>query len=176
MKPMEGDTPPPKDDALSRILSAAAVANESIEHSDFFYRQLVVEVARTSTHNFQESHGLRSQDGADAVRSYVRHETSAGRLQPDEVQVRGLAFQVEARVHACPFVSACRENRMRAGDVTHCFRAVTLIEAMNAVPRRPLMTYDLAPGLVDETDDHCRIQLRPAGEPPSEPSTPVELA
>jgi hypothetical protein len=176
MAPGRGDHPLQDQEALTRILTAAEAAAESRHHSEFFYRQLVVDVAKHSTLHFQDIGGLDHRDGADVVRAYVRHEVAAGRLASNEIGVKGAGYRVDARVHSCPFVTACKSNLQRAGEVSHCFRAVTLIEAMNKDPQRPLMTYDLAPGLVDETSEQCRIQLRPAGEPTEASPPSLELA
>lgn len=153
-------------DQYERVVSAAAQNASDLAHSEFFYRQLALHMAKEATTDFKRVGGPLDVDGAAAVHAFLRHEQDLGRLRTGEIAAQGSGFRVKANVHSCPFEGTCRGNLKAVGEVPQCLRAITLIEAISAkIPQRPPMTYDLAPGLVDRTADSCEIKLRPAGIP-----------
>lgn len=155
-----------RDDILDQVLNAAASAAHEIPSSELFYRQLCLNLAREATSSFNRVPEGRTTDGAVAVASFLKHEEARNRLKSGEITSKGHGFHVDADVHQCPYQGVCKKNLHALGEVPHCIRAVTLIEAINAkVPDRPPMSYDLDPGLVDDTSDACHIHLRPAGQP-----------
>ena len=165
--------PPPASGDIERVLTAAAAASHEVSHSDFFYRQLAVHMAREATSDFRRQGGPHDLDGAAAVIAFLGHETDMGRLQPGEIKASGRGFKVQANVSSCPYAGTCKKNLGALGEVPQCLRAITMIEAMSAkIPERPPMTYDLKPGLVDESSDSCEIKLRPAGVPEFLETTP----
>ena len=171
------EAPPngPAPSEYERVLASASDASADIAHSDFFYRQLALHMAKEATTDFKRVGGPHDLDGAAAVSAFLRHEQELGRLRTGEITAHGTGFRVEANVHSCPYEGTCRGNLKAVGEVPQCLRAITLIEAISAkIPHRPPMTYDLAPGLVDRTSSSCEIKLRPAGvvdasfEPPQQ--------
>ena len=163
--PPDGTLPSEPQD-LERVLTAAAVTSHEISHSDFFYRQLAIHMAKEATSDFKRVGGPHDLDGAQAIIAFLKHEQDMGRLKKDEIAAKGAGYRVQASVHSCQFESTCKGNMKALGEVPQCLRAIMLIEAISAkIPERPPMTYDLAPGLVDETSDACEIKLRPAGIP-----------
>jgi hypothetical protein len=161
-----GPTPPAAPDEFERVLNAAAVASHEISHSDFFYRQLAIHMAKEATSDFRRAGGPHDLDGTAAIQAFLRHEQEMGRLQRNEIVVHGSGYRVKANVHSCPYEGSCKGNMKALGEVPQCLRAIMLIEAISAkIPQRPPMTYDLAPGLVDGKGPTCEVQLRPAGVP-----------
>ena len=160
------ETPPngPAPSDYERVLSSASDASADIAHSDFFYRQLALHMAKEATTDFKHIGGPQELDGAAVVTAFLRHEQELGRLRTGEIAAQGTGFRVKANVHSCPYEGTCRGNLKAVGEVPQCLQAITLIEAISAkIPHRPPMTYDLAPGLVDRTSSSCEIKLRPAG-------------
>lgn len=156
----------PKDEEVVRLLQGIDANREEAARSELFYREFAHFLAREAAADFRKQRAGPSPDAAGAVADFLRHEEAAGRLARGEIVAAGRGFRFGAEVHRCAYVASCKQNLRLMGEVPQCVRAVTLIEAVNSrLPERPPLSYDLQPGLVDETGDACSIRVRPAGLP-----------